>query len=308
MTEFNKDSSKKDGLRGWCKLCWRARKREVHNKSKSQKESRIKWLRKQAKRPLVKDDKRLGRVQRKVRLYFKKKYKERDTKERKEHHQVKVDYCKKFGYDFVCMMNCNKYYIVRCEQGHLTKKIYNNLKNGCNECRGLRGINNLNAEAAKRGYKVTGEYKSTAHKIDMVCDQGHEVNMEVKSFLNGCGCNICNNVGGYNYGRFHGDDKLKNKPSLFYEFFFELKGRFYKEFGITVNWKGRLSTYKGQGIKPFNVSLTKMSLYDAFICEQELKNREELKHLRLKNSLGFDGWTECFDVTDVSLFDPVFTV
>ena len=61
-----------------------------------------------------------------------------------------INDCTKFGYNFVCMMDCNKYYIVRCKQGHLTKKIYNTLKNGCNECKVLKGINNLNKEAVKR--------------------------------------------------------------------------------------------------------------------------------------------------------------
>lgn len=300
--EFNRDKSKKDGLRGWCKPCWRERKREVHNKSKSQKESMKKWLMKQSKKPLIKDDKRLKRIKRKVRSYFNNKYKNRG---KTQYSKTKEDYCKKNGYEFVCMMDCKKYYIVRCKQGHLTKKIYKTMKYGCNTCKSLKGMSNLNEEADKRGYKVLGEYKSTAHKIDMICDQGHNVNMEVNSFLKGSGCNICNNVGGYSYVTFHSDDALKNKPALFYEFFFNLKGRFYKEFGITINWKNRLRRYKAQGLNPFDISLTKMKLYDAFICEQELKNRDKLKHLRLKSNPGFEGWTECFDVTDVNLFDEV---
>ena len=305
LGEFHKDKSKKDGLRGWCKICWRKRKRDVHNKSENQKESMKKWLSKKAKRPLQKEDNRLKRVQRKVRSYFNKKYYERDRASRKTYLEMKVNHCTKNGYDFICMMDCNKYYIVRCSNGHLTKKTYETMRNGCNTCKSLRGHITLKEEAYRRGYKVLGEYKSTGHKIDMICDQGHSISMEVKSFLKGSGCKACNNIGGYSYVRFHGDSILKNKKALFYEFFFMLNGRSYKEFGITINWKGRLSAYKNQGVKPFDVSLTKMKLYDAFICEQELKNRKELQDLRLKENPGFDGWTECFDVTDVNLFSSV---
>ncbi len=117
-----------------------------------------------------------------------------------------------------------------------------------------------------------------------------------------------NHKGGYSYKFFNRNEWMKTKSSFFYEFYFNLNGRTYKEFGITINWKSRSALYRSDGVSPFDISLTKMPLYEAFICEQEMKHRSSLQHLRLKNNPGFAGWTECFDVTGVNLFHPVHSV
>ena len=125
------------------------------------------------------------------------------------------------------------------------------------------------------------------------------------------GCQDCariDHVGRYTYPLFHGDAKLQNHKGVFYKFFFNKKGRTYKMIDISKNWKGRINNYKSEGVNPFDLEFTIMNLYDAFICEQEILHRDELRDIRAIEGLGFGGSTECFDVTDVDLFHPVHNV
>lgn len=315
LTEFNKDASKKDGLRGWCKLCWRVRKREVHNKSKSQKESRIKWLRKQAKRPLIKDDKRLGRVQRKVRLYFKKKINNKNKRIKKsacnkDRLQSIRDKAKEFGYYILSEFSSQKdRATVRCENGHERETELSYIikgRGGCREC--VRGDmkKRLIESADIIGGEIISEYINKKTRVLYRCSNGHEVMRYPSSIWNGHHCGDCEN-GGNTYSFYHGDEEHKNRDGYFYKFHFNKDGRVYKMIGIATVWKARLSQYRSTGIKPFDISLTKMKMYDAFICEQEILHRKELQSLK-SNGLGFRGSTECFDITEADLFHPVHNV
>jgi hypothetical protein len=322
LTEFNKDASKKDGLRGWCKMCWRKKRRDVHNKSESQKESIAKYLRRQAKRPLIKDDKRLGRVQRKVRAHFKKKYKERD----KERNKAKAnedrlqgirdrlqgirDKVKEFGYDILSEFSSQKdRAIVRCESGHERETQLSYIligRGGCRECRIDEGQRRIELSAKKLGAKILSKYESKHKKVLYRCSNGHETMRYPSSIWDGHHCGECEN-GSNNYSFYHDDEDKQNRDGYFYEFYFNKEGRVYKMIGIATVWKARLSQYRTAGIKPFDISLTKIKMYDAFVCEQEILHRKELQDLK-SSGLGFSGSTECFDVTDIDLFHPVHSV
>jgi len=153
---------------------------------------------------------------------------------------------------------------------------------------------------------VLSKYESKHKKVLYRCSNGHETMRYPQSIWDGHHCGECEN-GSNSYSYYHGDEQRQNRIGYFYEFYFNKDGRVYKMIGIATVWKARLSQYKSANIKPFDIYLTQMSMYDAFVCEQEILHRKELQEVKSKG-LGFSGSTECFDVTDIDLFHPVHSI
>ena len=443
--EYGKDKSKKHGIREQCKKCWNEKRRRVHSKSEGQKQSMDKWKKKEAKKPLRKNDKRLIRVSFRVKAHFKRKYKkpqytkiDQYIKDYSNAIRINgtINKVNAFGYKILSEFNSIKdYTLVRCEKGHERQAQISNIiagTGGCNECRLSSMRDKIKKVCDDQGAELLEPYVNNREKILIRCKNGHELKRFAKTILNGNECCLCagnsvnetkdklkrvlcklnitlvgdvvnmhtkikfmcnkhkklfyktpitvissidspcdickgrdiesrrnkilnklkksgyvdidlseyvnrnsyikvacqkghknivlasspgcidcsrlSQVGGYHYPLFHKNIKTQNIKAVFYQFSFELKGRFYKMVGVSKNWKGRLVSYRGYGVKPFDISLTKMSLYDAYIHEQEILNRDELQDVRMLEGLGFGGSTECFDVTDVGLFHPVHSI
>ena len=218
---------------------------------------------------------------------------------------------KSFGYDILSEFNNSKdYALVRCEDGHERRAQISNIlagRGGCSECRIDKGHQKLIRAAEKMDGEMLTKFESKRKKALYRCYNGHETLRYPHSIWNGHHCGDCEN-GSNNYSYYHGDEKRQNRTGYFYEFYFNLDNKVYKMIGIATVWKSRLSQYRSAGINPFGISLTKMSTYEAFICEQEILHRSKLQGIRMINGLGFAGSTECFDVTDVNLFHPIHNV
>lgn len=220
------------------------------------------------------------------------------------------DRVKEFGYDILSEFNAtNDYALVRCENGHERKVRISNIlsgSSGCNGCRINKGQQRLVEASKKMNGGILTKYVSKHKRVLYLCSNGHKTMRYPHSIWDGHHCGECEN-GSNNYSYYHGDEQNQNRTGYFYEFYFNLNSKAYKMIGIATVWKSRLSQYKSAGIKPFNVSLTKMNMYEAFICEQEILHRKDLQEIKSKG-LGFGGSTECFDITDVDLFHPVHSV
>ncbi len=322
VDNFTKKGENKSGsiiYRAQCKLCWNVWRRE-DAKTEKGREKRRKHQKAyyennpeklEAKR-LISEAKQKERLKKKclriIEKMLKKRLSQVKNNSRIDGIRVKV---KSFGYDILSEFNSsNDYVLVRCDRGHERRAQLSNIisgRGGCNECKIHEGQERLVKSADKLGGKIITKFKSKRKKVLYECYNGHKTLRYPQSIWNGHHCGMCEN-GTNNYSFYHEDKERMNREGYFYQFNFRKDGRSYKMIGIATVWKARLRQYRSSGVNPFDISLTKMSMFDAFICEQEILHRKELQDIKMTSGLGFAGSTECFDVTDVNLFHPVHSV
>lgn len=113
------------------------------------------------------------------------------------------------------------------------------------------------------------------------------------SHYSGCGCPRCNVAsGGYSLTYFENNPNKKNTNAVFYIIEMEGNGEKFFKIGITKNnIKTRYKTEKTYKVTKI-IQETKMSLFDAFMFEQDMI--QNLRQNRYWPKTHFNGWTECF--------------
>ena len=308
--------------RAQCKSCWnkwRRRDAKTENGKAKQKKHINTYYKKHPHKLIEKKERSEAlrlitlrkRLIKRINLVVEDKNKTKaKTKANEDRLQGIRDRVKEFGYNILSEFSSQQDNpIVRCESGHERKaKLHNILigRAGCPECRIDKGQRRIELSAKKLGAKILSKYESKYKKVLYRCSNGHETMRYPSMIWNGHHCGECEN-GSNSYSFYHNDEDRQNREGYFYEFYFNKDGKAYKMIGIATVWKARLYQYRGAGIEPFDISLTKMSMYEAFVCEQEILHRKELQDLK-PSGLGFAGSTECFNISDIDLFHPVHSI
>lgn len=196
-----------------------------------------------------------------------------------------------------------------CENGHEIEKTPKSIKLGflCSIC-----AKNDNSHSKKAfssyvksiNYELLSEYETSNKKVDLKCRDNHSFRMTPSALKQGQRCPVCSrseSVGCINYTILERDKGLSSEECFFYEFPFLWNDSKYLMYGITRRLNSRMKAYKSSKMI-FNIKdvhLTKMNTMEAFLVEQEIKNNNSLKKLKLKCNVGFDGWTEVYIADDM---------
>lgn len=136
------------------------------------------------------------------------------------------------------------------------------------------------------------DYNNTSDKVDVICPEHGKFKVVLSHHLNrGDRCPECAKRGRsvYNETIFQRNPELAQTMGYFYVIKLEHEDEVFYKYGMTKN--DVKTRYRHSGTGPYKRTVIleeKMSLYDAFLMEQEYKNTEPYVP-----KYKFDGYTEC---------------
>jgi len=170
---------------------------------------------------------------------------------------------------------------------------------GCPSCAGLIKLTNTSVDRLlkeqKRNITRIGDIINARTKIEWKCSNNHSWSTTPDSVLNLLsGCPMCNRVGHASKEYFKRNPHKKKAPGLLYLIQLTYNNQIFVKVGITENNVTRRFAGDIQRYKIKEIASKQMSLYDAFLIEQEILNCY-VKYLA-KPSSTFGGKTECMQI------------
>lgn len=184
---------------------------------------------------------------------------------------------------------------VQCKQEHKFIISLSNFQAGnrcprCSNAKKAKNIEEVRIKFKEKGFELLSKtYMCSDSKLNVRCENGHEVDIAWTTFQRGQGCPRCSN---YGFSR--------AKPAILYYIRFQFKDKYYYKIGITNN---TIEKRFGKKIEGSKILLEKVFLFGYLAYEEEQKILE--KHKKYKyvgDSFLPGGNTELF-TTDVLKLD-----
>ena len=129
---------------------------------------------------------------------YKKCIKCRDIRSKKLSYSYIKSFIEKFGYILVSdsYIDANSKLKITCPSGHIYDVKFSNFYSGkrCPHCSGnyRMTINEVKSYINDIGYIcLDSEYKNLTQKLNLICDNGHNIKMTMRELKDGCRCKIC---------------------------------------------------------------------------------------------------------------------